>query len=135
MRRARRDVCQRLGGKGTYLSLTLYHVEVKMSTEDFETWFLTEAQEQWTPLIDTRTWANYRSLSGNEIFAARQAQFTEEVCFTVNWNKAVEPGMHIIYNDKVYEITRVDDFEGYKKDMRLMCRLAKNPKIAEYPAI
>lgn len=67
-------------------------------------------------------WACYRSLSGKERNDAAFLGFDEECYFTVNWRSDITPGQRVIFRGKVYEITRVDDFEGYKKDLRLTCK-------------
>lgn len=45
-------------------------------------------------------WAYFRNLSGKEVFAAATVR----------------------YNGTLYNITRIDTFEGYKEDLTLYCR-------------
>ena len=85
-----------------------------------------------TAIGGSKLWAHYRQLSGGEVFAARTAGFDENVAFTVNWRTDITPGLHVVYRDKVYEVVRVDDFEGYKKDLRLTCKLLSNAKLSDY---
>ena len=87
----------------------------------------------WELICSSKLWAHYRQLSGKEVFAARTAGFTDEVAFTVNWHKDITPGVHIIFRDTIYEATRVDDFEGYKKDLRLTCKHVPYATLSDYP--
>lgn len=67
-------------------------------------------------------WAYFRSLSGSEIYAAYQQIALEEVLFVVNWQSGITPAMRVIFKGDMYEIVRVDTFEGYKGDVRLYCK-------------
>lgn len=80
---------------------------------------------EWVNIHDNKLWAYYRQLSGKEIFAAAQVAHIEEVLFVINWRNDIKPGLKILYKNKEYEIVRVDDFEGYKGDLKLY---AKNKK-------
>ncbi len=79
--------------------------------------------EEWAKIHDGQLWAYYRQLSGTEYYAAAAQQNTEEVMFAINWRVDVEPQMLVEYNGKYYEIVRVDNYEGYKRDIRLYCKL------------
>ena len=93
-----------------------------------------EVTSTWEP-ISPKLWACYRSLSGNQIYAAMTAGFEEDCVFTVNWNSGIVPGLHVVFRDKAYEITRVDDLEGYKKDMKLTCKWLPLANLEEYPRV
>lgn len=67
-------------------------------------------------------WAYFRHLSGNEVFAAKTVQATEEVLFTVNYRADITTTHVIRYRGVLYDITRVDVFEGYKSDLTLYCK-------------
>ena len=54
---------------------------------------------------------------------------TEDVVFTVNHRTDVSSEMLIEYGGKYYEITRIDDFEGYKDDLNIYCKLAADQNI------
>ena len=62
-------------------------------------------------------WAYFRQLSGKEIYAAATVQAVEEVLFVVNWRADITTRHVIRYNGALYDITRVDCFEGYKRDL------------------
>ena len=47
--------------------------------------------------------------------------YKEEVLFTVNYNPEITNTHVIRYNGVLYDITRVDTFEGYKEDITLYC--------------
>lgn len=72
--------------------------------------------------IDAPLWAYFRHLSGNEIFAAATTNYKEEVLFTINYRTDVTTAHVVRYNGILYDITRVDTFEGYKEDLTLYCK-------------
>ncbi len=76
--------------------------------------------ETLTPLAPP-VWAYFRQLSGKEVFAAKTVQATEEVLFTVNYRADIATTHVIRYNGVLYDITRVDVFEGYKENLNLYC--------------
>lgn len=64
-------------------------------------------------------WAYYRQASADEFFGAASVNYKVEAIFEINWRRDINPRMKILYKGEVYEITRIDDFEGYKKDLRI----------------
>ena len=48
----------------------------------------------------------------------------EEVIFIINWRDDINTQMLIEYCGKYYDITRIDDYEGYKKDLSVYCKLS-----------
>lgn len=75
--------------------------------------------------IDGPLWAYFRQLSGKEVFAAATVNYKEEVLFQVNYRTDLTMANVIRYNGKLYNITRIDTFEGYKQDLTLYCTLKK----------
>ncbi len=67
-------------------------------------------------------WAYFRHLSGKEIFAANAVNVQEEVLFTINWRDDVTPAHVVRYKGMLWDVTRVDTFEGYKADLTLYCK-------------
>ena len=78
--------------------------------------------ETLTPIAPP-VWAYYRHLSGKEIYAAMTVQAVEEVQFVINWRADITTRHVVRYNGALYDITRVDTFEGYKQDLIVYCRL------------
>ncbi len=66
-------------------------------------------------------WAYFRQLSGKEVFAAATTNYKEEVLFTVNYRADITNSDVVRYNGVLYDITRLDTFEGYKEDLTLYC--------------
>ena len=66
-------------------------------------------------------WAYFRHLSGKEVFAAATVNYKEEVLFQVNYRPDIDATRVIRYRDVLYNITRVDTFEGYRQDLTLYC--------------
>lgn len=77
-------------------------------------------------LICPPVWAYFRHLSGKEIFAANAINAQEEVLFTINWRDDVSPAHVVRYKGKLWDVTRMDTFEGYKEDISLYCKLRKH---------
>lgn len=74
----------------------------------------------WLPIPGgANIWAYYRHVSGSEFFAAQQVNVKEEVVFEINWRNDISPTMRIGFRDKQYCITRIDDYEGYKGDLKI----------------
>ena len=71
-------------------------------------------------------WAYYRHLSGSEYFAANAEQVKEEVLFQINWRQGVNTSHVIRFNGVLYDISRVDNYEGRRDDLKLYCRRQKS---------
>lgn len=83
----------------------------------------------WEPIHEGMLWAYYRQLSGKEFFASATLNQTEEICFTVNWRADLSTYMIIYFRGKFYEITRIDDYEGYKRDLNIYAFLSPDQNI------
>lgn len=66
-------------------------------------------------------WAYFRQLSGDEIYRVT-TRATEEVMFRINYRSDITTAHVIKYKDTLYNITRVDVYEGYKRDLTLYCK-------------
>jgi len=74
----------------------------------------------YTAIHPGRLWAYVRQLSAREFFAAKAVQQTEEMLFTINWRNDINAADTFIeYKGILYDITRVDTFEGYKEDLKI----------------
>lgn len=67
-------------------------------------------------------WAYYRQLSMKEKSLLGTIENTAEVLFVINWRNDIDETMKVEYKGIVYEITRIDDFEGYKNDLKVYCK-------------
>lgn len=74
-----------------------------------------------TEPLALNVWAYFRQLSGKEVFAAATTNYKEEVLFTINYRTDITPAHVVRYRDVLYDITRIDTFEGYKEDITLYC--------------
>lgn len=68
-------------------------------------------------------WAYYRAVSGKEFYAAAQTQAEEDVLFIINYRTDVTAAMRVLYKGVDYGITRIDNFEGGKADIKLYCKV------------
>lgn len=66
-------------------------------------------------------WAYFRQLSGDEIYSVTP-QTEEQVFFRINYRPDITTTHMIKYKGIVYNITRVDVYEGYKSDLTLYCK-------------
>lgn len=70
-------------------------------------------------MIAENIWAYYRQASAKEYYAAAQVNYKVDAIFKIAWREGVAPDMTISYKGKEYNITRIDDFEGYKQDLTI----------------
>ena len=76
--------------------------------------------EGWAPIPGgENVWAYYRQTSGKELFEAATVNAKEEVVFEINWRKDIDTTMRIEFRGRQYQITRIDDFEGYKEGLKI----------------
>ena len=89
--------------------------------------------EAWKPIHAGKLWAYYRQLSGREFFAAATVNAEESVMFTVNYRTDIDTEMMIEYNGEYFQITRIDNHEGYKTDLDIYCKTSteQSPDIME----
>lgn len=66
-------------------------------------------------------WAYYRQLSGDEIYRVT-TQATEEVLFRINYRDDVTTDTVIRFRGALYDVTRVDGFEGYKRELTVYAK-------------
>lgn len=88
----------------------------QVTTRDNEGFAQTTLEPICPPL-----WAYFRQLSGKEVFAAATVNYKEEVLFQINYRTDLTTANVVRYNGTLYNITRIDIFEGYKKDLTLYC--------------
>jgi len=89
----------------------------------------------WEPLTPKRLWACYQSLKTDLRLESYSQVFDAECNFFVNWRNDIEAGMHVLFRDKPYEVVRIDDFEGYKKDLKLTCKSVMSFELSDYPVV
>lgn len=68
-----------------------------------------------------RVWAYYRQLSGKEINGIT-TQATEACLFRVNYRDNLSCENFIRFKGKIYDIVRVDRYEGYRDTLTLYCK-------------
>ena len=71
-------------------------------------------------------WAYFKQLSATLTNLNESTQSQEECLFRINWNdyvRTVNPtNLAIGYNGLVYDVTRVDPYEDYKRDLVLYAK-------------
>ena len=79
-------------------------------------------------------WTYYRHNGGSAAITGSSLKFYDEngeALFVINKRK-VDIGWLVIYNHKIYEIKRIDDYEGYNDDIKLYCKMATNQSFSAY---
>ena len=76
--------------------------------------------DKYIPIHEGKLWAYVRQLSAKEFYSAKAVQQTEEMLFTINWRNDINAADTFIeYKGVMYDITRIDTFEGYKEDLKI----------------
>ena len=71
-------------------------------------------------------WAYFRQLPGDELYTGVSTQTNETCLFQIGFLDDLNTKTQAIkYNGNLYDITRVDTFEGYKTDLTLYCKIRK----------
>lgn len=72
-------------------------------------------------------WAYFKQLSASLFYASNTTAIKEECLFRINWTDAILSNYandyFVYYDGMLFQCTRVDPFEGYKRDLVLYCRL------------
>lgn len=93
--------------------ITIQHYTTIVTPSGFE-------EQTWLPLLGGENiWAYYRQASGSEFYTAATVNEKVEAIFQINWRNDIDTSMQILYNNEKYNITRIDDFEGYKTDLKI----------------
>lgn len=90
----------------------------------------------YVKIHEGKLWAYYRQTSANEYFRAMTNQYTEDAIFVLNWRSDLDPRTDVIlYNHRIYDINRVDDYEGYKQDIQISAKYNKKQGLINFPGI
>jgi len=93
--------------------ITLYRKERTKDSAGF-------GVDNYKPIHEGKLWAYVRQLSAGEFYSAKAVQQKEEMLFTINWRNDINAADTVIeYRGILYDITRVDTFEGYKEDLKI----------------
>lgn len=64
-------------------------------------------------------WAYYRQVSAKEYINLANTNYKVEAIFEINWRNDIDNSMRILFRGEKYNISRIDDFEGYKQDLKI----------------
>ena len=82
-------------------------------------------------------WAYFKQLSASLFYASNTTAIKEECLFRINWTDAILTNYandyFVYYDGMLFQCTRVDPFEGYKRDLVLYCRLTTDKINAVIP--
>lgn len=96
--------------------------------------------KKWEKATPGKLWAYYRLQTGMvkvEGSALRYENTVENCIFVVNYRKdlVIDTSLKIVYNKKIYDITLVDDYEGYLTDRKISATLAELQDLSNYPGM
>ena len=77
-----------------------------------------------TLITVAKVWAYFRQLSGKEIETGISTKTNETVLFQIGYRADIKTTHVIRYKGVLYDITRVDVFEGYKSDLTIYAKSA-----------
>ena len=80
------------------------------------------ATEHHMPIHRGKLWAYFRHLSGQEVWAFHAQHAVEDVLFQVNWRGDIDTRCVVRFAGQVYDIIRVDTFEGHRAILVLYAR-------------
>lgn len=92
----------------------------------------------YMPIMDTadgKQWAYFRALGGSLYYAAQATQVKADVMAVVAWSdwlaamRWIEK-VYIRYGGRLYQATRVDTYEGYKRDLTIYAQLVNTTDAA-----
>jgi SPP1 family predicted phage head-tail adaptor len=64
-----------------------------------------------SPEVVNEVWAKVSNLHGSEFFAAKAVQSANTVKFTIRYISGLDQSMQIIFQDKGYNITSIDNIK------------------------
>ena len=87
-------------------------------------------------------WAYYKQDAGNVSLTTQMTlkayDATERATFVINRRAALREKtlsmLKVVYNGRVYDIDRIDDFEGYAEDYKLVCTYSSTQSYNGIPA-
>lgn len=84
-----------------------------------------------------KVWAYYRHNGGNATITGSSLKVYDEnaaALFVTNKREMKATDL-VIYKHKIYEVTRIDDYEGYNDDIKILCKLATNQNFSSYTGL
>lgn len=85
-----------------------------------------EPTKDWTPIPDAHVWADRSDLDGRELFQAQQTNAQVSTQFTIRWRTGVDARMRVLSDDVAYSIESVQDPEGRREFLVLLCSRSVN---------
>ena len=93
----------------------------------------------WSPIVEGKIWAFYQQNGGTYSLEGSSSTVKfydskERANFIINNRSDVKPQASdiVILGSKIYDVTVVDDFQGYKDDLKLICTLATDQSPSKY---
>lgn len=97
--------------------------------------FAIEGYMPITDTVDGKQWAYFRALGGSLYWASQSTQVKADVMAVVaysDWLAAMRwlEKIYIRFNGRLYQATRVDTYEGYRRDLTIYAQLVNTTDAA-----
>ena len=83
-------------------------------------------------------WAYYRHSGGRAYLDGVNNVYSYDenaiALFIIN-NRPINADWLITYGGKIYRVTKIDDFEGYRDDIKIYCAMAENQNPEAYDGL
>lgn len=95
----------------------------------------------WTNLVDTKIWAFYQQHAGSasltDVNGLKVYDSTERATFVINNRADVRPaiGDLIVFREKFYDVIAVDDYQGYREDLKITAEIADKQGASNYSGL
>lgn len=114
-----------------------YFKDKKLSIWEFTTVYVKGVPKKKYVAKYRKIWTYYRHNGGTAALEGSAIKIYDEnasAIFVIN-KRPVESTYIIVYNHKIYEITRLDDYEGYNEDLKILAKLAENQNFSAYDGL
>jgi len=75
-----------------------------------------------SPEVVKAVWAKVTNLHGKEFFAAKAVQSENTVKFTIRYMSGLDQSMQILFQEKIYNITSIDNIKYRNKYIEIQAK-------------
>lgn len=104
------------------MRLGLKDKKIQIYEQGWEENEIGEERQTWVKFLDYPVWAFYREMSAKEVAEYGKIDYQIDAVFQIEYMKDLRHSMAIAYDNKFYEITRIDYGVGNKDDIKVYAR-------------
>lgn len=86
----------------------------------------TDGFQKQETIVFANCWAKVTPVQGKEYYQAAAIQAENDVKFTIRYRKGITNDMKVQYNNQIYEIKSIIDFNNEHKYIDLVCEVITN---------